>query len=137
MRAQGIAVACAVALAGAASLFAQQQPADPLRTPGVQAGQDPKRAAFVMANCKTQPAEAAAQANPPARGGGPGGGPGGGAPPGRAGGAAPPVSTDYTVTAIPGVIEAGKRWRVLWTDTGNNADSPIGVDDGVLIAQND
>jgi sugar lactone lactonase YvrE len=41
------------------------------------------------------------------------------------------------VAAIPGVIAAGQRWRMLWTDSGNNADSPIGLEDGVLIAQND
>jgi hypothetical protein len=70
---------CAIGLAATAMTVAAQQgqPADPERTPGVQAGQDPKRAAFVAANCKT-PAPA-----PEGRGGRPGG-PGGG----RAGGGA-------------------------------------------------
>jgi hypothetical protein len=51
---------------------------------------------------------------------------------------APPPPPDYNVatTAIPGVIAAGQKWRVLWNDTGNNADSPIGVADGVIVAQN-
>jgi gluconolactonase len=126
MRARQVLVTGALAsVFGAVALLAQQQPKDMARTPGVQAGPDPNRAAFVMANCKN-PAPP-----PPARGGGPGGRGGRGAP--------PPVAQPaaYTVTAIPGVIEAGKRWRVLWEDSGNNADSPIGVADGVLIAQND
>ncbi|MGB7219276.1 MAG: SMP-30/gluconolactonase/LRE family protein, partial [Vicinamibacterales bacterium] len=55
---------------------------------------------------------------------------------GRAAGPPPGTLADYTVTEIPGVIKAGQKWRVLWTDTGNNADSPIGVADGVLVAQN-
>jgi gluconolactonase len=110
-------------------MIAQQgQPRDAERTPGVQAGQDPNRAAFIAANCKnpTPP--------PPARGGGPGG-PGGG----RAGGPpAPQTEQEYTVTAIPGVIAAGQRWKVVWEDKGNNADGPVGMDDGSLwIAQND
>ncbi|MBI4265252.1 MAG: SMP-30/gluconolactonase/LRE family protein [Acidobacteria bacterium] len=124
----------ALVAAGTLTAFGQQQPADPMRTPGVQAGGDPNRAAFLMANCKN-PAPA-----PAARAGGPGGrgAPGAPAAGGGRGGAAPPAQpTEYTVTAIPGVIAAGQRWRVLWTDTGNNADSPIGVEDGVLVAQND
>jgi sugar lactone lactonase YvrE len=140
-------LAVAMATAGVMTVFAQQQPADAMRTPGVQAGNDPNRAAFLMANCKTQPAPPAAAAGggggrggdgrgggQPAAGGGRGDGRGGGGAPAAA---AAPAPAEYTVTAIPGVIEAGKRWRVLWTDTGNNADSPIGVDDGVLVAQND
>ena len=105
----------------------QGQPADSKRTPGVQSGQDPNRAAFVAANCKVPPAP------PAARGGGPGGG-------ARAGGAAPAPAglNEYTVTAIPGVIAAGQKWKLVWEDTGNNADGPVGMDDGSLwLAQND
>ncbi len=134
MRTKGFVLALALACTGAVTIFGQQQPADAARTPGVQAGADPKRAAFVMANCKAQPAPEA----PGRAGGAPGGAPGagrGGAP--AAAAPAAPQSVDYTVTAIPGVIAAGQKWRVLWTDTGNNADSPIGVADGVLVAQND
>ncbi len=40
--------------------------------------------------------------------------------------------------AIPGVIEAGKSWKVVWEGTGNNADGPIASDDGgLLFARND
>ena len=126
MSTKGMLLAMVLAFAVAITVFGQQQAADPVRTPSVQAGPDPNRAAFVMENCQTQPAPAAA-----GRGGRGGRGRGG------RGGGQPPQAADYTVTAIPGVIEAGQRWRVLWTDTGNNADSPIGVEDGVLVAQND
>jgi gluconolactonase len=136
MRRKGFLLAVALAWAGAVTAFGQQQPLDQNRTPGVQAGADAKRAAFVMANCKAQPAPAAQAGGAPAGGGGRGGGRGGGQP-GGAPAAQAPQSAAYNVTAIPGVIAAGQKWRVLWTDTGNNADSPIGVADGVLVAQND
>src|SRR5688500_682343 len=113
MVAKGMLLAAAVATAGALTVWAQGQgqPVDSKRTPGVQSGQDPNRAAFVAANCKVPPPAAAAR----------GGGAGGGA---RAGGAAPaaPVLNEYTVTAIPGVIAAGQRWKLVWEDVGNNAD---------------
>jgi gluconolactonase len=47
--------------------------------------------------------------------------------------AAPPPTT-----AIPGVIEAGQTWKVVWHWQGNNADGPIPTDDGkLLFANND
>ncbi|OFV89743.1 MAG: hypothetical protein A3H95_15480 [Acidobacteria bacterium RIFCSPLOWO2_02_FULL_64_15] len=141
MRAKGILLTAALsAVVGAVTAFGQQQPADPQRTPGVQAGGDAKRAEFLMANCKNPAAPPAAAGGGRAAGGAPAaaGGRAGGGGGGRAGGAAPAAApANYMVTAIPGVIAAGQRWRVLWTDTGNNADSPIGVEDGVLVAQND
>jgi gluconolactonase len=119
-------------MVAATTLVAQQQPHDPTRTPGVQAPADPNRAAFVMSQCKNP--QAATPAQPAGRGGGAPAA-GGGA---RGGGAAASAEAkDYTVTAIPGVIAAGQRWKSLWTDSGNNADSPIGLPDGVLVAQND
>jgi gluconolactonase len=101
--------------------LAQQQPADPERTPGVQASPDPTRTTWVIQNCSdpVMPGQ---------------GGRGRG---GRGGGGTAPSPTDYTISEITGVISANARWRILWTDTGNNADSPIGVEDGVLVAQND
>ena len=121
MRTNNVFLTVALASVAALTVMAQQQPADPARMPGVQASADPNRAAFLVENCSVQP-------DPPAGGGRGGRG-------GR--GAAAPQPADYTVTEIPSVIAAGQRWRVLWTDTGNNADSPIGVEDGVLVAQND
>lgn len=130
MRTTALLLAATLALAGA-TVSGQQQPRDAMRTPGVQAGADPNRAAFVMANCRNPSA-----AQPPqGRGGGGPAAPAG--PAGRGAAQAAVQPAPYMVTAIPGVIAAGQRWRVLWEDSGNNADSPIGVEDGVLIAQND
>src|SRR5262245_41128649 len=113
----------AFAAFGAAAL-AQQQPADPVRTAGVQAGRDPNRDAFVMKNCR------APVAAPAAAGGARGGGGGGAAP-------QPPKFENAGVQAIPGVIAAGQRWRQVWEGTGNNTDSPIATDNGILLAMND
>lgn len=45
---------------------------------------------------------------------------------------------DYKVTAIPGVIAAGQKWKSLWQQTGDNGDGIVGSPDGgLLIAQND
>lgn len=125
MRPNGTLLTIALFSVGALTVWGQGQPPDPKRTPGVQAGQDPNRAAFVAANCKNPPPP------PAARGGG------GPVAPGAAPGA-PPAVQEYTVTAIPGVIAAGQRWTIVWEDAGNNADGPVGMDDGsLLIAQND
>lgn len=113
-------ITMALVALGAVTMFAQQQPFDPERTPGVQAGGDPNRQAFLEANCSVVPEPQGGRG----RGGGPGAFP-------------PTVHEPYTVTAIPGVIAQGAQWRTLWVDTGNNADSPLGVADGVLVAQND
>ncbi|HTT05398.1 MAG TPA: SMP-30/gluconolactonase/LRE family protein [Steroidobacteraceae bacterium] len=44
----------------------------------------------------------------------------------------------YSVQAIPGVVDAGVRWKLIWTAPGNNADGMVGLADGsVLAAQND
>ena len=92
-------------------------PANP-RPASISSPDDPGLPALI-ATCKTPP---------PPRGGGRGGG----------GGAQPPGPRDYTVSAIPGVIAAGERWRFLWQEAGNNGDGIVGTDDGgLLIAQND
>lgn len=104
--------------------------------------------ADVIAKCRTPPPPPAAPvAN--ARAGGaaaPGAAPGaaapGGAPaaPGR-GAAAPaalPGPVEYTVAAIPGVIDAGQRWTLVYNTTGNNSDGILASGDGgLLLAQND
>ncbi len=132
MRVKGTLLAIALAFVGAVSALGQGtgQPADPKRTPGIQAGNDPNRAAFIAASCKVPPAA------PAPRAGGPGGAPGAA----RAGGAPPPpaAAVDVTTTAIPGVVAAGQKWKTVWEDLGNNADGPVGFDDGsVWFAQND
>jgi gluconolactonase len=46
----------------------------------------------------------------------------------------PPPPKDVTITAIPGVIEAGAKWTLVWQ--GNeNADGIVGFDGGLLFAQ--
>src|SRR5690242_13108674 len=107
------------AIVASAVMIAAQQPQQ-VGTPGVQAGRDPNRAAFVAANCKAQPAAAA----PAAGGNAPGGNAaraGGAAAPGAANAAAgrgananaaPPVLLPPDpAPAIPGVLAAGQRWR--------------------------
>jgi len=123
--------------------------AAPQSGPGVQAPADAKYQEWVTTKCKVPP---------PPRGGGPGRGAAAGAAPaaGAAGAAAagagrgdagrgaaanaaagPPEHREYTVTAIPGVIAAGQRWKSIWTGTGNNADGIIATSDGgILAAQN-
>jgi sugar lactone lactonase YvrE len=117
---------------GAVVLLGQTPP----QGPGVQAPADARYQEWVTKNCKVPP---------PPRGGGRGAGGQGAAAAPRGDGAArannpaagPPQHREYTVTAIPGVIAAGARWRSVWTGTGNNADGIIATDDGgILAAQN-
>ena len=111
---------------GAVLLLAQDQ-VPPLPPPSpnapaasLQAPADPGWSALI-ATCRTPP---------PPRGGGAG--------PGGARGGPPPGPRDYTVAAIRGVIDAGKRWKFLWQEAGNNGDGIVGTNDGgLLIAQND
>lgn len=117
MRSTGLWIA-ALSVFGAIAVTGQTPaPAPAAQTgPGVQALNDSKFQAYVTANCKTPPA-------------------------GRAGGgrgpAPRPSHRNYTVTAIAGVIDAGQRWRTVWTGTGNNADGPVATPDGgMLFAQN-
>jgi gluconolactonase len=100
--------------------FAQDAAPALRQGPGVQAAQDAREPA-VLAQCKhAPPAPPAVPARPPG------------------GTAANPGPADYEVSAIPGVVAAGARWQVIWTETGNNADGIIATrDGGLLVAQND
>ncbi len=114
-----------VGLAGlAVAVAAQQQPVDPVRTPGVQAGRDPNRNAFVTENCidpvLSEPAV-----------------PGGGRGRGGFGGGQPVAFENAPVAGIPGVIAPGEQWRLIWEGSGNNTDSPIATAKGILLAMND
>lgn len=43
----------------------------------------------------------------------------------------------YRVTAIPGIIRAGERWKDLWSVPGDDADGIVATPDGgILIARN-
>jgi gluconolactonase len=100
---------------------AHAQPAAPAAAPqsgpGVQAPRDANYASFLASHCKNPPAVAAAPPPRPA--------------------APAPEHHEYSVTAIPGVIDAGQKWKTVWTGTGNNADGPIATaDGGMLFAQN-
>ena len=130
MRTDPAAIAAGLCVLTSALLVAQTMaprlpPAPPnLPAASLQAPLDPGYAALI-AMCKTPP---------PARGGrGRAGAPGGarGAPP-------PQRLREYTVTEIPGVIAAGRKWTFVWQQAGNNGDGIVGTDDGgVLLAQND
>lgn len=114
-------------LASCAPVALAQSPATAFeRGASRQAWQDPGLAA-VQAKCRLPPppfgiggnrgaAAGAAPASPP------------GPPPEPA---APPPSG-----AIPGVIDAGQTWKVVWHWEGNNADGPIGEADGTLLFAN-
>ena len=89
-------------------------PANP-RSPSISSPDDPGLPALI-ATCRTPPAP---------RGGGRGGG-------------QPAGPREYRVTAIPGVVADGQRWRFLWQEAGNNGDGILAPDaNGLLIAQND
>jgi len=50
----------------------------------------------------------------------------------------PPMPTLPAATFIPGVIQGGKTWQVVWRWQGNNADGPIVGENGtILFANND
>jgi gluconolactonase len=115
MRTKQTSLIMLAALCGASSTWAAD--AWPTKGPGVQARLDTREAA-VLARCKMPPPPLAAPTAPPAP--------------------ADTAPAAYEVAAIPGVIAAGEKWQVLWSDTGNDADGIIGLDDGsVLVAQND
>lgn len=132
MTSRGLLLIAAASLAVAVVLLdraplAAQAPSGRRTGPGVQAAQD-AREPEVLAKCKTPPAPPRA---PAARAGGP-------AAAGREAAAGNPMAREYTVTAIPGVVAAGQRWKMSWQGMGNNADGILGLDDGsVWIAQND
>lgn len=52
--------------------------------------------------------------------------------------AAEPASRNLHVTAIPGLVAEGAKWRIVWQAAGNSADGIIPDKDGsVLVAQED
>ncbi len=121
MRFQSLIAVVAGCLAATFSAAQAPTPAAPRQGPGVQATQD-ARYAETIAKCKVPPP------SPPGAGGPP-------PLPPAVGNLTP---REYTVTAIPGVIAAGAKWKTVWATDGNNADGIVGTDDGgVLVAQND
>ena len=141
MNSKGMLLTAAAGCFGAIVVMAQAPapgtPAPPQQGPGVQAPADARYQDWIMKQCKVPP---------PPRGGGPARGAAaqGGAGAGGRGGAAPanatagpPEHREYAVTEIPGVIAAGKKWKSIWTGTGNNADGIVATSDGgIMAAQN-
>jgi gluconolactonase len=46
----------------------------------------------------------------------------------------PPPAKEVAITAIPGVIDAGAKWKLVWQGDAN-ADGIVGFKDGLLFAQ--
>ena len=46
----------------------------------------------------------------------------------------PPPAKDVTITAIPGIIDAGATWKLVWQGD-SNADGIVGYKNGLLFAQ--
>jgi gluconolactonase len=46
----------------------------------------------------------------------------------------PPPPKEVTITAIPGIIDAGAKWKLVWQGD-SNADGIVGFKDGLLFAQ--
>jgi gluconolactonase len=112
-------IAFAVLLSCAAATASAQSPASAFdRGNSLQSWQDPGRPA-VLAQCAEPPA--------PFRIGGSGG---------QSAETSPPAPALPVATAIPGVIAAAQRWKVVWSWEGNNADGPIAGDDGTLLFAN-
>lgn len=107
----------ALGLFGAATALAAAAPPE---GPGIQAATDAREPQVLQTECKAvkppPPLNLAAFA-------------------GRFGHAPKPVP--YRITAIPGIVKAGARWKVLWSVPGDDADGIIATPDGgILIARN-
>ena len=103
----------------AAAAFAQSPSSSFPRGNSQQAWQNPGLPA-VLAKCKVKPPSAAVKPSV-----------------GEKEANAEPVPAPLpTSTAIPGVIEAGRTWKVVWSWQGNNADGPIAGDKGTLLFAN-
>jgi gluconolactonase len=110
-------VAFLLAAAGlASSVFAQQPSSAFDRGNSLQVWQHPDYQA-ALAACKNAPTPTSRPAPDP------------NAP-------APADPALPVATAIPGVVDAGKQWRVVWAWQGNNADGPIAGDAGSLLFAN-
>lgn len=113
------AITLAVTLGLACHAFAQAPASSFDRGSNLQVWQHADYAA-TLAQCKNPPA--------PFRIGGPGGA--------AVTSAEPPAPALPVAEAIPGIVEAGTQWRVVWAWQGNNADGPIAGDDGMLLFAN-
>ena len=113
----GVLLGCTATTASAqspASAFDRGSAQQAWQSPGLEA---------VLARCATRPAPFRI---------------GGGTPSPADSEAPPEPAAPAPSPAIPGVIEAGQTWKVVWHWEGNNADGPIAAEDGkLLFANND
>src|ERR1700750_1803975 len=91
--------------------------------PGIQASADAREAQVLQTECKAvkapPPLDVAALAR-------------------RVGGNPAEATKPYRVSAIPGIVEDGAKWKVLWSVLGDDADGIVATTDGgILIARND
>jgi len=49
---------------------------------------------------------------------------------------APPAPALPVATGIPGIVEDGRQWRLVWAWEGNNADGPIAAENGSMLMAN-
>lgn len=112
-------ITAALFLIGVVSAASAQQPASSFdRGNGLQARQD-ARYADVLAGCDAPPSAFTFGEGPEDN-------------------SSPPMPTLPVVSSIPGVIQGGKIWKVVWRWHGNNADGPIAGENGtMLFANND
>ncbi|MGH2842594.1 MAG: SMP-30/gluconolactonase/LRE family protein [Solirubrobacteraceae bacterium] len=114
-------VLLAVALGALGATAALAQTHKLTEGPGLKANEDAREPA-VLATCTTPPPAAPNFGGNRRRGRRP----------------PPPPKPPTHVSAIPDIIAAGKHWKVIWHEEGNNADGIVGLDDGsVLVAQQD
>lgn len=108
-----IAMAMLALVCTAARAQESGQPADPQRTAGIWGSADPNRGVFLRANCRHPP---------------PAGAPFGGGARSKE----PPPFHEVSSSAIPGVIAAGRHWRVVWEDPtpADSGDGFVAFDDG-------
>lgn len=112
-------ITLAVTLSLACNAFAQAPASSFDRGSNLQVWQHADYAA-TLAQCKNPPT--------PFRIGGTGGA--------AANSEEPPAPALPVAEAIPGIVEAGTQWRLVWAWQGNNADGPIAGDKGLLLMAN-
>ncbi|MDG2176077.1 MAG: SMP-30/gluconolactonase/LRE family protein [Gammaproteobacteria bacterium] len=101
----------------AAAASAQQPASEHDRGSSLQAWQD-ARYADVLASCSNPPAPRTRNI--------------------QENNSTPPMPSLPVASSIPGVIQGGKIWQVVWRWEGNNADGPIAGENGnMLFANND
>jgi gluconolactonase len=111
-------LAFTLGLLGTTAALAAQVTPQMTEGPGLKAAEDARDQA-ILAACHTPPPPRPTFRRPPR-------------PAGRR---TPPPAKP--VKAIPGVIAAGRHWKIVWHEDGNNADGIIPDGNDILVAQQD